>query len=468
MNIRFKFLSILLVFAVSARFSTAQVASSPQSVVLEDYIREGLSGNLGLRQQQLEVAKAVQTLREARALFYPQFSLAPTYSLAYGGRKLQFPVGDLLNPAYAALNQLTGSDRFPTDIPNVNEQLAPHNFHDTKVSFQYAVYNPEIRYNHLIQNSLLHAEEARLELVTSELVFAISEAYFRYLQTLQANEVLAVSHKTLAELLRLNNRLVANNVLTRDAVLSTEYEMAVLDQQRVEATRNTGIAKAYFNFLLNRDFGHEIVVDTLLTGNFSTAPGDLDLQNLVSQAVSGRSEVKQLDQTLLAAGYAQKLQEKSALLPQVFIGGNAGFQGFGYRFAGQQYLLTQAGLKWDLFKGFERRAKIEKARIQKDLLQIKQTETGRKIALEVTESYQNYQAAVQGMRVANAALEKARAYYAVVESRYRNQNVLMVELLKARNDWESAAIQKSLTVYQLLTRQAHLRRVTGDLSYRYP
>ncbi|MEL6843559.1 MAG: TolC family protein, partial [Bacteroidota bacterium] len=100
---------------------------------LERYVAEGLESNLSLQQKALSVEKSRQALREARGLFMPQVSLQASYSLAGGGRALEFPIGDLLNPVYATLNQLTGSEQFPTNLENVNEQFAPNNFQETKL-----------------------------------------------------------------------------------------------------------------------------------------------------------------------------------------------------------------------------------------------------------------------------------------------------------------------------------------------
>ncbi len=299
-----RFLLPPLMAAVTVFSSSAQTGRHG-SAVLEGYVRQGVAGNLALKQERLEVERSVQMLQQAKALFYPQFTFAPTYSVAFGGRRLAFPVGDMLNPAYAALNQLTGTNQFPTDIRNVNELLAPHNFHDTKISFQYAVYNPEIRYNHLIRYSLLSAEEARLRLVTSELRYAISEAYYRYLQALNIREVYNAARSTLLELVRLNTRLVENNVVTRDAVLSAEYELTVLDRQKVEADKDVSVAGAYFNFLLNRDLEEEIVVDTLLNKFSFVSADQVDLQGLIGRSLTGRAELKQLDYSLLASAQAQ-------------------------------------------------------------------------------------------------------------------------------------------------------------------
>lgn len=436
--------------------------SSSGSAVLDRYIEEGLSGNLLLKQEQLEVSKALQSLRQAKALFYPQVTFVPTYSVALGGRRLAFPVGDMLNPAYAALNELTGSDRFPTDIRNVNELLAPHNFHDTKVSFQYSIYNPEIKYNYLIQNSLLSAAEARFDVVAAEIRYAVAEAYYGYLKALKIQEIFRASRATLVELVRLNSRLADNNVVTKDAVLASEYELSSADWQGVEADKNVNTARAYFNFLLNRELEEEIMADTLIGRSPFVLSGESDLQQLISLSLSGRPELKQLDYSLLAAKQGRQLQEKAAALPSLFIGGNAGFQGYGYRFKNQEYVVAQLGLRWDLFKGYERKARISQAQIQEDMLRIRQTEAGRRIMLEVTQAYYALRASEEGLKAAGSSADKARAYYSVVDSRYRSRNVLLLEYLKAANDWQTARIQQVLARYEFLTRLAHLERVTGS------
>ena len=119
-------------------------ASHAQSI-LDGYVQEGLQSNLALRQESLEVKRVAESLVQARALFYPRLTFNPTYSLAAGGRRLQFPIGDLLNPVYGTLNKLTGAERFPTNLENVDELLAPTNFHDTPVSVQYAIFNYDIQ-----------------------------------------------------------------------------------------------------------------------------------------------------------------------------------------------------------------------------------------------------------------------------------------------------------------------------------
>lgn len=73
---------------------------------------EALRNNLGLAQEKLALERAEAGVREARGRFLPSLNLDSRYSEQDGALDL----GDFVNPAYAELNRLSGSNRFPTDL----------------------------------------------------------------------------------------------------------------------------------------------------------------------------------------------------------------------------------------------------------------------------------------------------------------------------------------------------------------
>jgi len=119
--------------------------SLAQTAVLDAYIREGLQNNQALKQQRFLLEKNLYALREANTLFLPTLNFNTTYTSATGGRRISLPVGDLVNPVYQTLNQLTQSDRFP-QISNVDEQLMPRDFYDAKFRVAVPLVNTEIYY----------------------------------------------------------------------------------------------------------------------------------------------------------------------------------------------------------------------------------------------------------------------------------------------------------------------------------
>lgn len=80
---------------------------------LDGCIKTALDHHETIKQQQFLLTKSLYALKEAKSLFLPSVGFNGTYTLADGRRTVDMPVGDLLNPVYETLNQLTGSNNFP-------------------------------------------------------------------------------------------------------------------------------------------------------------------------------------------------------------------------------------------------------------------------------------------------------------------------------------------------------------------
>ena len=107
-------------------------ASVNAQTVLDQYIADAFNNNLVLKEKKIALDKSLLAIKEARSLFLPTTWFETQYTLAQGGRTINIPIGDLLNPVYNTLNQLTSSSRFPT-VQNVNEQFLPNNFYDVRI-----------------------------------------------------------------------------------------------------------------------------------------------------------------------------------------------------------------------------------------------------------------------------------------------------------------------------------------------
>ena len=129
-----------------------------------------------------------------------------------------------MNPVYSTLNSLTGTDNFP-QIKNVNEQFLPDNFHDTKLRLIQPLFNPDIYFNYKAQKELISVQEAHRRAYENELKFNIISAYYQYLQSEESINIYARTRELLTELLKLNQKLVANDKATRDVVLNASYEL---------------------------------------------------------------------------------------------------------------------------------------------------------------------------------------------------------------------------------------------------
>jgi len=220
-----------------ALFIIGLIGRSDAQDVLADYIAQGVANNLALQQENFDLAKSREALQEAKGLFLPNISFNASYTLARGGRTIDVPVGDLLNPVYSTLNQLTGDNQFPTQLANASEPILPNNFHDTRLEFRQALFNTDIYYNYKVKTSLISVQEAKRDAYQQELIKEIKKAYYQYLQTQAVLDIYDSTETVLKELVKVNRVLVANHKATKDAIYNAEFELSNLYSQIAEAER---------------------------------------------------------------------------------------------------------------------------------------------------------------------------------------------------------------------------------------
>ena len=162
--------------------SVISLGLNAQSGILDAYVDEGLSNNLTLKQKEVSYLKSQQVLKQARAMFYPEISLNARYTVADGGRMIEFPVGSMLNPVYQSLNSLLGSPMFQ-DIANQEFAFYRPKEHETRLQLLQPIVDTRLFYNQRINQELSMAVKADADSYTRQLVSDIKTAYFNFLKT---------------------------------------------------------------------------------------------------------------------------------------------------------------------------------------------------------------------------------------------------------------------------------------------
>ncbi len=452
----------LVAFVVLVGIST--LAHAQRSAVLEQYIQLGLGNNLSLQQQDWQVRKAQESVRQAKALYYPALQFEANYMRAAGGRRIQFPVGNLVNPIFANLNFLNelvqpGTPDYPTDVPNVNEQFLPDDFHETKVRFAYPLFNTDLRYNRLIRDELYTSQAAQKDAYAFELRYRITSAYLNYLQAIEAEKIWQNSYRVLLELRRFNESLVQHHVATREVVATADYELSKTESEIVRLRGAQNTARAYFNYLLNRDLQSEVLIDTAL---MQAAGATYALEPLLAHALEQRKEFSALQAGIRAADADARRNAANLRVPDFYLGGELGFQGFGYRFNGEQaYALVRVGMTYDLFDAGLRRSRTQEARIEAERLRTQLADAQQQVALQVTEAWNAWQAAQQAYATAQSGVRAAEETYRIVNNKYRASQILLIEWLNAQNRLQVAQLQQVLAWYEVLQKEAALRYAAG-------
>ncbi len=429
-----------------------------QSPILESYIREGIEGNLALKQQNLEIEKSMKAIDIARSNLFPRIAFNPNYTLATGGRSIEFPVGDLLNPVYGTLNQLTQSNNFPA-IVNEKILFAPNNFQETKFTFELPLFNSDIKYNVLIKQSLVKTEEAKRKLIEYELKYAIESAYYQYLQSLEALKIYMTSGELLNNLLNFNERLVSNELALKDVIFSAQHEIIKLDIQKAEAEKNSKTAKAYFNFLINRPFDSPIEIDSSI---FRSTPTVFGLEHLKSSAIIQRPELAQFKTGINSNNTLLEMQQKGATRPSMYIGGSTGFQGYGYSFGDQAFAIGQVGMKWELSHGKEKKHQIEQTRIQGKIIDAKQAEVIKQIEIQVVSAYYELESSLIKLASLEKGTYNTEKVLEIVDKKYKNTEALYIEVTKAQNDLMTSKLQASLARFDVWLKNSQLNKASAQ------
>ncbi|MCW3466914.1 TolC family protein [Chitinophaga nivalis] len=405
--------------------------SFAQNNVLDQYIQQAFQNNKGLREQHFELEKSMYALQEARSLFGPNVALLGNYTKAKGGRTIDFPAGDMLNPVYKSLNHLTGSNQFPP-LENVSVQLAPDNFYDVKLRTSLPLVNAEIYYNQQIKKEQITQQQAALNVYKRELVKDIKTAYFQYYQASQAVSIYNSALSLINENIRINESMIRNGIRNNTALYRSQTEKEKTDGDINKAINARENAKAYFNFLLNRQLTDSVTLDITLLQTPTLA---------ASSDINAREELTQLQSAAKSYRLNEQLQ-RSYLIPKLNTFLDLGTQSMGLHFDNQsRYYMFGVNLEWNLFAANKNRYKIKQAQVAVQSISNQADKTADALRLQLYEASNNYRTAVLNFRTAQSQLSFAERYYRDQLKVYKAGQLLYIELLDAQNQLTQARLQ---------------------------
>ena len=435
--------------------------SRPLAVIVDEYVRSGLAANLGLRAATLELERSQAALDAARGRFFPETTLEARYTRAEGGRQVELPFADLLNPVYGSLNQLLAASGRPAGFPQIEDRgfnLVREREQDTRLTIRQALYSPAIPAAVRGQRALLEGSEyARLALAR-RLKRDISVGYLTWLQASKTVAIVDSSRALLAENLRVNDSLFRNGKITQDQVLRARAELLAVDQQLREAQNGQAQARSYLNFLLNR--GLDAPLEATEPDSEIARTTD-DLAVLRSAALANRPELAQLDRAVAAAA-AQADIARAARKPTLSLGADAGIQGEKYEFgSGRNFSTISLLLNWTLGDGGRRRADLRAANASERRARVQRDELAQQVQLEVQQALDRLATTSDSLRTAQARAEAAQAGFRIASRKRDEGAISQVEFIDARNALTGAELNLNLTRFQLLGRQAELDYATA-------
>lgn len=425
---------------------------------LENYVEEGLLNNRQYLKERLNTDISEEEKKMARGLFLPDISFDASYIRADGGRTIDIPIGDLFNPVYASLNQLTGSEQFPTDLENVSEQFLPNDFHETKIRIVQPLLNTDIYYGHKASKAKVSVNEAKETAYQNQLAFQIRKAYYDHLKLVEQKTILDSTLVLLKELVRVNKKFVKYDVATRDVLYNTEAQMYQIEAQRATVVKNIALSRNFFNFLLNKDLESEIIIDETV----QKERNQTTVSQLKETAVTNRSELESITNGIKANDFDIK-RAGGFLIPDVSTVAEFGYQGFGYDFdQNQRYYLLSFNLSWPIFQGGRNKSKVRKAQLIKEQLETDYSEVENSILLEASQGHYEYEEALVVHDAQLSQLKSAQENFKIIEAKYGQSQALLVQFNEARTQLTTAQLNESIARFNIKIAEANLVRITQN------
>jgi outer membrane protein len=476
----------LLIFALAlsstsfAQFSPPsaphlKVAASVEEAV-GGLVSDALSANLELDGALAQTAQRLAALDQARALYLPSLDFNARYTRANGGRTIDFPVGDLLNPVYATLNQITGTSKFPS-VPNQEINFQRTREQDTQVSLTQPLYDARISAGRAAAQSQYEAAAASRTALASRIARDMREAYYRWLQARAQIGIFDETLELASENRRVNESLFRNGKITRDLVYRAEADLLEVQQSQLGAQNSVRLAQSYVNLIRNAPFDR--VLPTVDVENpdidrlrnelaARAAQPALNLAPLQDAAVRQRYELRQLD-AISAAAIAGERLARAAFKPRLAFALDVGTQGETYALSSDdRYLLASVVLKFNFFAGGADEAGIANARAVEREVRANRSLQEQQIRLQVQQALQDFEFTQASLGTAAKRVEAAAGAFRIASRKRDLGQINQAEFIDSRRAMTDAQLNLNLTRFAALGNLAELEYALGTDSHHFP
>jgi len=149
-------------------------------------------------------------------------------------------------------------------------------------------------------------------------------------------------------------------------------------------------------------------------------------------------------------------------LPNIYASVDYGFQGTEYVFNNDSdYALASLVLSWNLFSGFQNKARKQKAIINGQILQTKEKQLQNNIKLEAIQAFYDLKEKRQSFNSTEKMTNEAESTYTLIERKYKEGIASQLELIDARTSLTNARIRKIISKYDTWISHSEYERVTA-------
>ena len=424
------------------------VAQDAARMSLQECVDFALENSTVIRENARTIADTEQRKREALARGYPQISASLNYT-----NYLTLPVS--LIPA-----EFIGGS--PDDPPAEVQFGVPHNA-TVGADLSQLVFDGAYFLGVQAANKLVNIEVERVELNLIDLEHNVTQAYYTALIAGLRITSFERSVERLRELATETRALYDNGFVEEIEADRLDRTLSDLESSVQSAKRDHDLAMIGLKYQMNMDFDKEIELtdrlDSLLLaqGQFATefqVSNRVEYQLLQLQEETNELNVKYnrstfLPKIFLIAHYEQNAQRNE-------------FDLFDFDQPWFQTAFIGARLEIPIFDGFQKRAGVERAKLQLEGIRLQQETLSRQLELQAAQSRTNYENATDRLASLQKSRDLAGKIFNVTQIKYREGVGSSLELTTAQSDFEVAEDQYIAALYELLIALSDLKKAYGQ------
>ena len=429
--------------------SAAAQAGPNVGEALDRVVAEALARNLGLAQSRAELLRAEATLDEATARWLPSLSLESRYTQLGGAVDL----GDFVNPTNAAINQLIGESRFPTDL----SVTLPFR-HESRLRLVQPIFNERLRAGRTGARERLEAQRAGTRGFARRVAAEAQTAYLNVGAARSVRETWEAALMLVRESERVAERLVAAGTATPEVIFRARSERSDVEQRLLESRETEASTQRAYNRIVGRPLDEPVppVDESQIQFVLPTSPDEL-----VRSALQGREELFEL-RAGIRASRADVKGATGSFLPEVALMVDYGFQGRDIEFGREQdFWAATVSVSWSLFNGGQDLARRGAARAEVRRVQLQLEDAESLVRLDVLQAYGAARVARDAIATADDRRAFAERSFDLTRRRFEEGLAAPVEFLDARTALTSAELNQVVTLYRYAIRWVDLERAAA-------
>ena len=446
-------LAILVVLAGRPATAQAQQPQDTTRVTFDEAVRTALDQNTNIKRAQAQARQSNVQVRSEWMDFAPNLSISSDLSRRVG-RNFSQVTGDFTTRS--------------TDFFNLSgrSSVTLFNGFENTSSLRQA-------------REQAGADQTNLKRTQREVVFSVMDQFISLVESREIVRVRREQVEAQRQRLRQIEQFVEAGSRPVSDLYTAEADLADAEQQLLQGKREREISQTQLIQTLQLDPREAYDFQVPDLSEDTVGASQYDLSSLIDEAFQERLDLRVAEAERRAAEQGVR-SARSSYYPSLSLSGSYGTdwssRGLGGDvsddFANQLDVNRGGGVSLSLnipiFDQFNRSSQVESAQVQAQNAEYALEDQRQQVALQVRQSYLDYQNAVQQLEAAEKRLRAAEQARTAAQERYELGSADIVELQNAIRDYVDAASQQVRARYNLIFQRKRIDYNVGRLSPNAP